>query len=743
MNKTNQQSTDSRQQATPYASTHDYLSDYWALLALRLHREVLLARLLRGPSVNESFLGLFLSEPEVDQALAALHGVTLPHSDQAIDLEAAILARDAAIAARVAATTALLRPIQLTRQFDLSSLALELVLLLLAPEVDPRFGRVYAYLQDDVSRRCLTPALALRLLPRSHETAVRALFTAASPLVFERLLHIGAGEGESFLPLIDRSLKLDDRIVDYLLEQDALDPQLMEYAYWMQADGCLEDLAVPAPTRQALRHLASLWRPPAWQAPAAAPPALFCGRPGSGRRAAAAAVAHALGERALLVVEAPRLAYLPEDRVAACWRAAVREARLYGALLHLAEAEALSETARAAVWAHWPGSVILSADQPWTLPSYVSAPVIVHFPLPDVPLRRQLWAARLNGQVAQTPSGDTQTPSGDTPAELAGRFRLTPGQIAQAAIAARQRAWLRDGPHAHPTRQDWFEGARQQSNPALNKLAVKIVSAYEWDDLVLPRAQLTQLRAIESQVRHAHTVYEQWGFGRKLALGRGLNVLFSGPSGTGKTMAAGILARSLGLDIYKIDLSAVVSKYVGETEKNLSRIFDEAAAANVVLFFDEADALFGKRSEVRDAHDRYANIEISYLLQKMEEYEGVSILATNFSQNLDEAFTRRMQYVIDFPLPTIEDRQRLWRGMFPAAAPRADDVDFAFLSAQFELSGGNIKNCVLAAAFLAAETDEPIGMAHLIQGVVREMDKLGRPLTRAAFADYYTQARRR
>ena len=720
------------QPSIPYNNTHNYLSDYWRLLALRLHREVLLARLLRGEGVNESFLGLFLSEPEIDQALAGLHGVPLPHSDQAVDLETSILAQDAAIAARVAATAALLRPIQLARQFDLSPLALELVLLLLAPEVDPRFGRVYAYLQDDVSRRWLTPALALRLLPGSDETAVRALFTAASPLVFERLLHIGAGEGESFLPLIDRSLKLDDRIVDYLLEQDALDPQLMEYAYWMQADGCLEDLAVPAPTRQALRHLATLWQTTA----SAPPPALFYGRLGSGRRAGAAAVAHAMGERALLVVEAPRLAYLPEDRVAACWRAAVREARLYGALLHLAEAEALSETARVAIWAHWPGSVILSADQPWTLPSYVSAPVVVHFPLPDVPLRRQLWAARLNGQVAQTPSGDA-------PAELAGRFRLTPGQIAQAAIVARQRAWLRDGPHAHPTRQDWFEGARQQSNPALNKLAVKIVSAYEWDDLVLPRAQLTQLRAIESQVRHAHTVYEQWGFGRKLALGRGLNVLFSGPSGTGKTMAAGILARSLGLDIYKIDLSAVVSKYIGETEKNLSRIFDEAAAANVVLFFDEADALFGKRSEVRDAHDRYANIEISYLLQKMEEYEGVSILATNFSQNLDEAFTRRMQYVIDFPLPTVEDRQRLWRGMFPSTAPCAGDIDFAFLAAQFELSGGNIKNCVLAAAFLAAETDEPIGMSHLIQGVVREMDKLGRPLTRAAFADYYTQARRR
>ncbi len=720
----------------PYQDTSDYLSDYGRLLALRLHREVLLARLLRGGGVNESFLGLFLSEPEVDQALAALHGVILPHSDQTVDIDAAILARDAAIAARVAVTKVPLRPAQLARQFDLSPLAVELLLLLLAPEVDTRFGRVYAYLQDDVSRRWLTPALAQRLLPGGEEADARALFAAASPLVFERLIRIGIGEEEAHTPLIDRALKLDDRIAEYLLQQDALDPQLVECAYWMQADGCLEDLAVPLPTLQALRHLAALWRRSVAESPAATS-ALFCGRSGSGRRAGAAAVAHALGERALLVVEAPRLANEPAERIAAVWRAAVREARLYGAVLHLAEAEALPEAARAAVWAHWPGSVIVSADQPWTLPSYALAPLVVHFPVPDVPLRQQLWAARLNGQVKNAPLG------GEVPAELAARFRLTPGQIAQAAIMAEQRAWLRDGPDARPTRQDWFEGARQQSNPALSQLATKIVSAYEWDDLVLPRGQLAQLRAIESQVRHAHTVYGQWGFGRKLTLGKGLNVLFSGPSGTGKTMAAGILANSLGLDIYKIDLSGVVSKYVGETEKNLSRIFDEAATANVVLFFDEADALFGKRSEVRDAHDRYANIEISYLLQKMEEYEGVSILATNFSQNMDEAFTRRMQYVIEFPLPTVEDRQRLWRGMFPPEAPRADDIDFAFLAAQFELSGGNIKNCVLAAAFMAAETNEPIGMSHLIQGVVREMDKLGRPLTRAAFADYYTLARRR
>ena len=206
-------------------------------------------------------------------------------------------------------------------------------------------------------------------------------------------------------------------------------------------------------------------------------------------------------------------------------------------------------------------------------------------------------------------------------------------------------------------------------------------------------------------------------------------------------MAAGILARSLGLDMYKIDLSGVVSKYIGETEKNLDRIFFEASTANTVLFFDEADALFGKRSEVRDAHDRYANIEISYLLQKMEEYDGVAILATNLSQNLDEAFTRRMQFVVEFPLPHAEDRERIWRGLIPEVAPRSDDLDFRFLGRQFELTGGNIKNCVLSAAFLAAEDGRVIGMTHMIQGVALEYCKLGRPLTRSHFGNYYPKVR--
>ncbi len=727
--------------STPYPDTRTYLADYFSLLAARLHREVLRARLLRGPSTDETFLGLFLSDDEMERVLQGLHGAQIMYDDQAMSLEARAAELAAHISDRLAATTLPLRPARLAELFDLSPAALEVTLLLLAPEVDARFARVYAYLQDDVSRRWLSPGLALRLLPGTavDDPAGRGLFAPDSPLVQHQLIRIGAGGEQVPAPLIDRPLKLDDRIVEYLLEHDSLDPALEEWAELnipaaeltgLEASAgtpaqALARLPVDAGVAAQLAHLADLWRAPA------APGAFFWGREGSGKGAAAAALAHSLG-RPLLTVDATLLAHPPVPELDSRLRRAGREAHLRGALLHIRHGDALDADGRAAALRLLGPGVILSTQAAWPLHALPQPPLVIHFPVPDFELRRRLWGSALAGRT---------NGNGRLPAELAGRFRLTPEQIARAAAVAQGQAWLRAGPDAVPVETDWFDGCRQQSNPNLAALAVKMSSPHTWDDLVLPEPQMALLRAIESQVRHVHTVYERWGFERKLAAGRGLNALFTGPSGTGKTMAAAILARSLGLDMYKIDLSAVVSKYIGETEKNLSHIFEEAGSANAILFFDEADALFGKRSEVKDAHDRYANIEISYLLQKMEEYEGVAILATNFSQNLDEAFARRMSFVIDFPFPAAADRERIWRGLFPADAPRAADIDFAFLAQQFELAGGHIRNCVLTAAFLAVEEGAAIGMGHLVQGVARELAKMGRPLQKSAFASYFTAAR--
>jgi len=251
-----------------------------------------------------------------------------------------------------------------------------------------------------------------------------------------------------------------------------------------------------------------------------------------------------------------------------------------------------------------------------------------------------------------------------------------------------------------------------KSHQKLSELAVKIEPRYGWPDIVLPENKRVQLKEICSQARYRYRVFGEWGFDRKLSHGKGLSVLFSGPPGTGKTMAAEVIAGDLRVDLYKVDLSGVVSKYIGETEKNLSRIFREAETSNAILFFDEADALFGKHTEVSDAHDRYANIETSYLLQKMEEYEGIVVLATNLRENMDEAFTRRLRFIVEFPFPDEANRLLIWKSHFPPEAPLSEDMDYAWLARKFQIAGGNIKNIVLNAAFYAAEQGAVIGMEH-------------------------------
>ena len=281
------------------------------------------------------------------------------------------------------------------------------------------------------------------------------------------------------------------------------------------------------------------------------------------------------------------------------------------------------------------------------------------------------------------------------------------------------------------------DAARAQAREPLGQLARIDRSRFGWNDLVLPPTVLVRLKELGSAIRLRHVVYNDWGFGVRFSGGRGVKAMFAGPSGTGKTMAAGVIAAEVGLDLIKVDLSGLVSKYIGDTEKNLDRVFAGARSGNALLFFDEADAIFGKRSEVKDAHDRYANIEVAYLLQKIEDHDGVVILATNLRRNIDEAFSRRLHYVVDFPAPDVGLRERLWHGMFPPDAPVADDVDFPFLARQFELAGGDIRNVVLDAAFLAADGQGVIAMKHLVRALARQMAKQGRTPSASEFREYF------
>lgn len=273
-----------------------------------------------------------------------------------------------------------------------------------------------------------------------------------------------------------------------------------------------------------------------------------------------------------------------------------------------------------------------------------------------------------------------------------------------------------------------WEPCRRDARTGIDDLAIRLDGQAKWDDLVLPERQLDTLHDIVRSLRHRTTVYDDWGFAARPSRGLGMTVLFSGPSGTGKTMAAEVIANDIGLDLFVVHLSAIMNKYIGETEKNLRRVFDSAERSGAVLLFDEADSLFGKRTEVKDSHDRYANIGVSYLLTRMEAYRGLAILTTNRRDVLDEAFLRRLRFIVDFPFPNPADRKLIWESVFPADAPLDDNIDFQKL-AKLDLAGASIRNIALNAAFAAADEGTPIGMEHLVRATRLEFDKNNQTLT--------------
>ncbi|PSR15934.1 AAA family ATPase, partial [filamentous cyanobacterium CCP3] len=309
---------------------------------------------------------------------------------------------------------------------------------------------------------------------------------------------------------------------------------------------------------------------------------------------------------------------------------------------------------------------------------------------------------------------------------LAGQFTLSAIAIHQIAQAE-----LRQASGALELPDRLWQACLAKTRPQLDRLAQRLDPKATWNDIVLPAEEMALLRQISAQVQQRSTVYQDWGFGDRMNRGFGISALFAGDSGTGKTMAAEVIANDLRLNLYRIDLSAVVSKYIGETEKNLRRLFDAAEDGGAILFFDEADALFGKRSEVKDSHDRYANIEINYLLQRIEAYRGLAILATNLKSSLDAAFMRRLRFVITFPYPATPQRQEMWQKAFPPSVP-LEALDYARL-ARLSLTGGNIHSIALNAAFLAATAGTPITMPLVLSAARTEFRKLGRPINEAEF----------
>ena len=335
----------------------------------------------------------------------------------------------------------------------------------------------------------------------------------------------------------------------------------------------------------------------------------------------------------------------------------------------------------------------------------------------DADRQRQLWSAELGAHRLMLGAADVDS--------LLSRFDLTPAAIVSAVelLSGRSSGGARRSKAVEV--QEVVDSVRGQLDHVLGELADPLETTLDWSDAVLPESVESALKEVMEAGQFKSRVYDEWGFRRKLSYGRGLSCLFSGPPGTGKTMMAAILGHTIGVDVYRIDLSRIASKWVGETEKNLARLFDEAERAQVILLFDEADSLFSRRTSVQSANDRFANMEINFLLQRMESYDGMTILTTNFEESIDEAFKRRIRFHVPFPMPDDALRERLWRSMFPPQVPMASDVDFASLASRFPIAGGAIKNAALRAAFLAAAKDSPLGMKDLERAAVAEAETLG------------------
>jgi AAA+ superfamily predicted ATPase len=556
--------------------------------------------------------------------------------------------------------------------------------------------------------------------------AARKVFDPQAPLLKCGLLQIADASPDGFTPLLSRSLRMDDRMVDFLLGSSRIDVRLDSIARLSFSPG---DLVYSGVAEEARNRIQSFIRSHFSEESQAKKKLVFYfhGPYGSEKKALAEAACRDLGVPLLIGDVEKMLSGRSsfEDIISSlCREAVLQQASLClenfdllvtndGKYQH--HLESLLEMVKS-----FSRLTFLIGRSPWKPRGSLENHVFIdlEFFIPDDKTRSGIWENYLSGCDSVADTLDI--------GELSNKFRFTPGQIKDAIHTADNLARWRSPDNPKITMGDLYSACRAQSNQKLSALARKINPKYTWGDIVLPSDQMGQLREICNQAKYRHIVYGEWGFDRKLSYGKGLNALFSGPSGTGKTMAAEIISNDLCLDLYKIDLSQVVSKYIGETEKNLEKIFAEAQTTNAILFFDEADALFGKRSEVKDAHDRYANIEIGYLLQKMEEYDGMTILATNLRQNMDEAFVRRMQVIVEFPFPDEEYRRRIWEVVFPGEAPLDRNIDFGILAREVKLPGGNIKNIAINAAFYAAEDGRLIRMTHLMQAVRQEYRKLGR-----------------
>ena len=601
----------------------------------------------------------------------------------------------------------------LQSRLKLSEYEYQVFLVCMLAALDSRYEQVFGFLQDDVTRKYPSSGLILDLLTRPELSRFLALTVFSED---SRLLRFGLirplGERREENTLLKQTFLASPEIISWLLGNYAPAEKISSFVEFIPPqhlekvnEGLLDQVYDPELLNRE------------------APLLIFYGSDGLRQKMAVHHLA-AQQNKALLWVDLSEGYFSEKKPEASIFELILRDVLLNDVLVGFSgwdvclDQDGLVDQTTFEIINRFPAALVLSGSSFWRVSisdHMTKKPAIwQNFGLPSANQRVILWEKYLP-EFVKNGKKDIQA--------IAGQFALSSRQIRNAAAAARDIAFQEGRPLEGA---DLFEAARLYSSHHLDNLAIKIKPRYNWQDIVLPENEITILHEIVNTVRGQTTVLEKWGLKKKLVASAGVSALFGGPPGTGKTLAAQVIAAELGMDLYKIDLSTVVSKYIGETEKNLERIFSQAKNSNAILFFDEADAIFGKRSEVKDAHDRYANIEVGYLLQRMETYDGVVILATNLRANMDDAFTRRLQFVIDFPFPDEQQRAEIWKVLFPPELPREKEINFTAFARQYKMAGGNIRNVIVQAAFLAASNGEVVTNAHLLHGVKRELQKMGR-----------------
>ncbi|MBD2212735.1 ATP-binding protein [Nostoc linckia FACHB-104] len=594
---------------------------------------------------------------------------------------------------------------QLCSIFNLSDFEKNLLLLCAGVELDASFSILCAAACGNAQRTYPTFGLAMTVLPDMHWSA----FTPAGALRRWRLIEVGTGSD-----LMTSPLRIDERILHYLIGVQHIDERLLGM---LEPVGVTEKLV--SSHLQLMEKMAAAWWVDIYDF-LKLPILQLCGNEVASKRPIAALACQYL-ELNLYVIAAHALPTTPSEisKFKQLWEREVLLANC-ALLIDCDDLEGTDTTRESTItylceWMRCP-IIITTTDR---RRSRLRPALVFDIERPTTPEQYTIWEQALNGTSA---SINIEV------SKLVSQFNLSVPVI-QAACSQVRVQWqqAQESEVTADFNHLLWDTCRAQARPKLDDLAQRIDSVANWEDLVLPESQLQVLRDVALQVKQRAKVYDQWGFGGKSKRGLGISALFAGLSGTGKTMAAEVLAGELRLDLYRIDLSAVVSKYIGETEKNLGRVFDAAELGGVILLFDEADALFGKRTEVKDSHDRHSNVEVSYLLQRMESYRGLSVLTTNLKSSLDQAFLRRIRFIVQFPFPDSTQRAEIWRRIFPKATP-TDNLDYQKLG-QLNVAGGNIRSIAMNAAFLAADAGDVVTMNYILQAAKSEYIKLERTLT--------------